>query len=57
MLPIASGVKHGRHVCRVLAEKHNIECGFVCGETPDADRNELLAGSVASRTGCSRVRL
>ena len=43
VLIFASGVKHGRHVCRVLAEKHGIECGFVCGETPDAERDELLA--------------
>ena len=43
VLIFSSGVKHGRHVCRVLAEKHGIECGFVCGETPDAERDELLA--------------
>ncbi|RLS54304.1 MAG: DNA helicase [Planctomycetota bacterium] len=43
VLIFASGVKHGQHVCRVLAEKHGIECGFVCGETPDAERDELLA--------------
>ncbi len=43
VLIFASGVKHGRHVCQVLAEKHGIECGFVCGETPDAERDELLA--------------
>ncbi len=43
VLIFSSGVKHGRHVCRVLAENHGIECGFVCGETPDAERNELLA--------------
>ncbi|MBI3865542.1 MAG: DEAD/DEAH box helicase family protein [Planctomycetia bacterium] len=42
-LIFASGVQHGRHVCRVLQEEHGIECGFVCGETPDAERDELLA--------------
>lgn len=43
VLIFASGVQHGRHVCQVLAEKHGIECGFVCGETPDAERDQLLA--------------
>ena len=43
VLIFASGVQHGRHVCRVLAEKHGIDCGFVCGETPDGERDELLA--------------
>jgi len=42
-LIFASGVKHGRHVVRVLHEKHGIECGFVCGETPAGQRDELLA--------------
>jgi len=43
VLIFASGVQHGRHVCQVLADKHGIDCGFVCGETPDAERDELLA--------------
>ncbi|MEX2185920.1 MAG: DEAD/DEAH box helicase family protein, partial [Pirellulales bacterium] len=42
-LIFASGVRHGEHVVRVLAEKHGIECGFVCGETSDGQRAELLA--------------
>lgn len=42
VLIFASGVQHGRHVCQVLAEKHGIDCGFVCGETPDGERDELL---------------
>ena len=42
ILIFASGVQHGRHVCQVLAEKHGIDCGFVCGETPDGERDELL---------------
>ncbi len=42
VLIFASGVQHGQHVCRVLAEKHAIDCGFVCGETPDGERDELL---------------
>jgi DNA repair protein RadD len=43
VLIFASGVKHGRHVVEVLKERHGIECGFVCGETPGNEREELLA--------------
>ncbi|HZT79159.1 MAG TPA: DEAD/DEAH box helicase family protein [Gemmataceae bacterium] len=43
VLVFASGVKHGQHVVRVLKEKHGLECGFVCGETPAGERDELLA--------------
>ena len=43
VLIFASGVGHGQHVQRVLQEKHGVECGFVCGETPPAERDELLA--------------
>lgn len=42
VLIFASGVQHGRHVCQVLHERHGIECGFVCGETPDGERDETL---------------
>ena len=42
-LIFASGVKHGRHVVNTLRTKHGIECGFVCGETPAGERDELLA--------------
>lgn len=42
-LIFASGVKHGRHVARVLRDKHGLECGFICGDTPSAERDELLA--------------
>jgi DNA repair protein RadD len=42
-LIFASGIRHGNHVARVLAEKHGVECGFVCGETPDRERDEALA--------------
>jgi len=41
-LIFASGVKHGQHVARVLGEMSGQECGFVCGETPTAQRDELL---------------
>jgi DNA repair protein RadD len=43
VLIFAAGIRHGRHVCHVLEERHGLECGFVCGETPDAERDELLA--------------
>ena len=42
-LIFATGVEHGRHIARVLHQKHSVECGFVSGETPPAEREELLA--------------
>jgi len=42
-LIFASGIKHGKHIVRVLKAKHGIECGFVCGETPPNDRDAILA--------------
>lgn len=42
VLIFASDVKHGRHIVRVLREKHGIECGFVCAETPTDERDALL---------------
>jgi DNA repair protein RadD len=42
VLIFASGVKHGRHIVRVLGEKHGIECGFITGETPTGERDALL---------------
>jgi DNA repair protein RadD len=43
VLIFASGVKHGQHVARVLADMSGQECGFVCGDTPTTQRDELLA--------------
>jgi DNA repair protein RadD len=43
VLIFASGVKHAQHIQRVLREIHHVECGFVCGATPDSERDELLA--------------
>ena len=43
VLIFAAGVEHGRHVQRILQERHDVECGFVCGETPGAERNETLS--------------
>lgn len=50
-LIFASGLRHGRHVCRVLQEQHGIECGFVRGETPDPERDDLLSRFRGDRTG------
>lgn len=41
-LIFASGVKHGRHVVDMLGREHGLECGFVCGETPTAERDAIL---------------
>jgi DNA repair protein RadD len=43
VLIFSAGVKHGQHIQRVLQENHDVECGFVSGETPSAERDELLA--------------
>lgn len=42
VLIFASGIKHGEHIVRVLAEQHGIECGFVTGESPTRDRDAVL---------------
>jgi DNA repair protein RadD len=41
-LIFAAGVGHGEHVVRMLAEDHGLECGFVTGGTPAAERDGLL---------------
>lgn len=41
-LIFAAGVDHGRHICATLHEEHGIACSFVCGETPDGERNRIL---------------
>lgn len=43
VLIFASSIKHGRHIVQVLSDKHGIECGFVSGETPSDEREQLLA--------------
>ncbi len=43
VLVFASGVKHAQHIQRVLEKQHGQECGFVCGKTPAAERDEILA--------------
>jgi len=43
VLVFASGVRHGRHVARVLERTSGRQCGFICGETPAGERAELIA--------------
>jgi DNA repair protein RadD len=43
VLLFASGIDHGRHIVRILAERHNVECGFVTGDTPVAERDAILS--------------
>jgi DNA repair protein RadD len=43
VLIFASGVQHGEHIVETLKERHGIECGFVTGETPDKERDAILA--------------
>jgi DNA repair protein RadD len=50
-LIFAAGVKHGRHIVRVLKQQHGIECGFVCGDTPARERDEILARFRNVQTG------
>jgi DNA repair protein RadD len=42
VLIFASGITHGQHIVRVLAEKHGVECGFVTGDTPTKERDATL---------------
>ena len=43
VLIFASGVRHGRRVAQVLAEVSGQEVGFLDGQTPAAERAELIA--------------
>lgn len=43
VLIFASSVAHGRQVVETLRENHDIECGFVTGNTPANERDDLLA--------------
>jgi DNA repair protein RadD len=42
VLIFATGVDHGRHVVQVLLDQHQVECGFVVGETPSDERAKLI---------------
>jgi DNA repair protein RadD len=43
VLIFAAGIKHAQHIQHVLHEKHGVECGFISGKTPMAERDELLS--------------
>jgi DNA repair protein RadD len=43
VLVFACGVNHGMRVARTLAKITGQEVGFVCGETPDDERDRLIA--------------
>lgn len=43
VLIFASGVQHGQHLVDVLKREHGVECGFVSGDTPAAQREALIA--------------
>ncbi len=42
VLIFASGVRHGQHVAETLRIRHQVECGFVCGETLPFERDDTL---------------
>ena len=41
-LVFASGIRHGEHILRVMADEHGIDCGFVTGDTPAKVRDTIL---------------
>ncbi len=42
VLIFCSGVRHAEQVAEALRAQHHVECGFVHGETPDDERNQLI---------------
>jgi len=42
-LIFAAGVRHGMRIARTFQERHGIECGFVCGDTPAQERDTLIS--------------
>jgi DNA repair protein RadD len=43
VLIFSSGIQHGLHIKDALQDRHSSECGFVCGSTPDGERERTLA--------------
>jgi hypothetical protein len=41
-LIFASGIEHGLHVTNILRNKYGVDCEFVCGTTPDNQRDEII---------------
>jgi DNA repair protein RadD len=50
VLIFASGIQHGLHIVENLRGEHGLECGFVCGDTPAAQR-DLLIGRFRRQSG------
>ena len=42
VLIFATSVSHGRQVVETLRSRHGIDCGFVSGQTPASEREQLL---------------
>jgi len=42
VLIFAAGVDHGKHIQKILQEQHNVECGFVSGDSPDGWRKKMI---------------
>jgi len=42
VLIFAAGVEHGKHIQRIFQENHNVECGFVSGDSPDGWRKKMI---------------
>ncbi|TVQ34032.1 MAG: DNA helicase [Phycisphaeraceae bacterium] len=43
VLIFCAGVQHGEHVVRTFRERHELECGFIEGNTPPLERESTLA--------------
>jgi len=42
VLIFAAGVDHGKHIQKIFQENHNVECGFVSGDSPDGWRKKMI---------------
>ena len=43
VLIFAAGIQHGLHIVENLRGEHGVECGFVTGDTPPAERDRLIS--------------
>ncbi len=48
-LIFATGVAHAQHIRDILEQHHQTKCGFVCGETPVAERDATLQAFKAGK--------
>jgi len=42
VLIFAAGVEHGKHIQKIFQQEHNIDCGFVSGDSPDGWRKKMI---------------